>query len=68
MRYCKSCLQPDTRPNTIFEEGICPACIYSDKQSKRNENELGYIDPISSFKTYIRSYLDDSKEENCILE
>lgn len=29
MIYCKSCLQPDTRPNTRFnEEGICPACEY----------------------------------------
>lgn len=29
MKYCKSCLQPDTRPNTRFtDEGICPACHY----------------------------------------
>lgn len=29
MRYCKSCLQPDTRPNTRFSKsGDCPACEY----------------------------------------
>ena len=29
MKYCKHCLQPDTRPNTVFsEDGICPACTY----------------------------------------
>ncbi len=29
MKYCKKCLQPDTRPNTVFTEGgICPACVY----------------------------------------
>jgi len=29
MKYCKLCLQPDTRPNSRFnEEGICPACHY----------------------------------------
>lgn len=29
MKYCKNCLQPDTRPNTIFTSfGICPACNY----------------------------------------
>jgi N-acetyl sugar amidotransferase len=29
MKYCKSCLQPDTRPNTHFnEDGVCPACSY----------------------------------------
>ena len=32
MKYCKKCLQPDTRPNTQFtEDGICPACNYFDK-------------------------------------
>lgn len=29
MKYCKKCLQPDTRPNTKFsDDGICPACDY----------------------------------------
>ena len=29
MKYCKHCLQPDTRPNTRFtDEGVCPACDY----------------------------------------
>ncbi|OUU22489.1 MAG: LPS biosynthesis protein [Candidatus Endolissoclinum sp. TMED37] len=29
MKYCKSCLQPNTRPNSEFNnEGICPACKY----------------------------------------
>lgn len=29
MRYCKICLQTDTRPNIVFDEnGICPACNY----------------------------------------
>lgn len=29
MKYCKLCLQTDTRPNTFFNaEGVCPACDY----------------------------------------
>jgi len=29
MKYCKLCLQPDTRPNTHFSDGgVCPACEY----------------------------------------
>jgi N-acetyl sugar amidotransferase len=29
MIYCRTCLQPDTRPNTRFDKhGICPACRY----------------------------------------
>ena len=33
MKYCKKCLQPDSRPNIVFadEEDICPACNYFDK-------------------------------------
>ena len=32
MKYCKKCLQPDTRPNTTFtDDGICPACNYFHK-------------------------------------
>lgn len=32
MKYCKRCLQPDTRPNTDFTvEGICPACDYFER-------------------------------------
>ena len=29
MRYCFSCLQPDTRPGTLFNDGKCPACLFS---------------------------------------
>ena len=29
MRYCPICLQPDTRPNSSFDDdGRCPACVY----------------------------------------
>ena len=29
MKYCCRCVQPDTRPNTVFSAaGICPACDY----------------------------------------
>jgi N-acetyl sugar amidotransferase len=29
MNYCKLCLQPNTRPGTIFTaNGVCPACAY----------------------------------------
>jgi N-acetyl sugar amidotransferase len=32
MKYCKRCLQPDTRPNSKFNDlGICPACDYFER-------------------------------------
>ncbi len=31
MKYCKKCLQVDTRPGTKFDDkGVCPACNYFD--------------------------------------
>lgn len=30
MRYCKKCVQPDTRPGIKFDEyGVCPACRFA---------------------------------------
>lgn len=32
MRYCKKCLQPDTRPGILFDEnGVCAACNYQEQ-------------------------------------
>jgi N-acetyl sugar amidotransferase len=32
MRYCKKCVQPDTRPSIVFDdEGVCMACRYSEE-------------------------------------
>ena len=34
MKFCKNCLQPDTRPGTVFTDiGLCPACSYSNSLS-----------------------------------
>lgn len=30
MKYCRKCVQPDTRPGIIFDEnGVCPACHFA---------------------------------------
>ena len=35
MKYCKLCLQPDTRPNEVFSnQGICFACINYSKNKE----------------------------------
>jgi len=46
MKYCKKCLQPDTRPGIYFNENqICGACLYEDEKAsidwaKREEDLL----------------------------
>ena len=35
MKYCKKCLQPDTRPGIVFNEnGVCYACLYEESKEK----------------------------------
>ncbi len=50
MRYCKRCLQPDTRPNVVFDdEQICFACRYEESKAtidwdKRHEELVAIAD------------------------
>lgn len=64
IKFCKKCLQPDTRPNTKFsDEGICPACQYFDSLkdvdwSKRQEElkrivEFGKVNNYSGYDCII---------------
>ena len=40
MKYCKKCLQPDTRPGIVFnEEGICGACLWVEEKKKIDWNK-----------------------------
>lgn len=40
MKYCKKCVQPDTRPTIKFdEEGVCPACRFAVQADKIDWSE-----------------------------
>ncbi len=55
MRYCKRCLQPDTRPGIVFDdEQICFACRY--EESKKT------ID-WAAREAELRSFAEEAKEE-----
>ena len=42
MKYCKKCVQPDTRPGVLFdEEQVCYACRY--EESKENPAFAGQM-------------------------
>lgn len=34
MLYCKKCLQPNTRPSIVFDDGICGACLWEQERQK----------------------------------
>ena len=40
MRYCKKCLQPDTRPGILMnDEGVCYACLYEESKAAGDWDE-----------------------------
>ncbi|MEM1156924.1 MAG: N-acetyl sugar amidotransferase [Verrucomicrobiota bacterium] len=38
--YCKKCVEPNTRPNSFFnEDGVCPACLYAESLAQVDWDE-----------------------------
>jgi N-acetyl sugar amidotransferase len=53
MKYCKICLQPDTRPNSFFtDDGFCPACIYFEETMK----DIIWENRLEEIKGFIKNY------------
>ncbi len=53
MKYCKLCIQPNTRPNSYFgEDGICPACTYHHKVSVTADYDERFEDLIKLLEPY----------------
>lgn len=68
MKYCAKCLQPDSRPNTFFnQDGICPACEFSARGVNSNWSKPKYDLSIPSFKDYIKPFLTERDGFNCCL-
>lgn len=55
MRYCKTCLQPDTRLNAVFNHDcICPACVdYKRSKSVDWAERFEIIENLSKFAKWI---------------
>ena len=67
MRYCKLCVQPNTRPNSYFTTaGICPACDYNKKSKKINWNKR--LDLLKKIvKKYKVKNLNNFDSYDCII-
>ena len=53
MRFCKKCLLPDTKPDLIFYDNVCAACINYEKHKqidwdKRKEELIKILDKYRS--------------------
>jgi N-acetyl sugar amidotransferase len=68
MRYCKSCLFPDTKPDIYFdEEGICDACRSAKKKHNHQEG-IDWSSREKEFKEIIEKYRSkDGSKYDCIV-
>ena len=63
MKYCKKCLQPDTRPGIKFSSnGMCPACIYFESYKGINWEERTQI-----LIHLVDKYRNPSAQYDCII-
>ena len=62
MKRCKHCYMPDTRPNTLFKDGVCGACHSKDKQTQVDWNKRG-----NTFEEICSKYRHENHEYDCII-
>jgi len=63
MKYCTECLYPDTKPDLIFENGVCNACINFQKRENIdwNKRKEEFIEIFKKYKS------NDSTNWDCII-
>jgi len=55
IKFCKKCIMPDSRPRIVFDEnGICNACLHSEKKNKINwaDREKEFLKLIEEIKSH----------------
>lgn len=61
MKYCKKCVQSDTRPNIYFnEDGVCGACLYQEEV----ENKINWEEREKELREIAERAKVKSKENN----
>lgn len=54
MKYCKKCLQPDTRPGIFFsKDGVCGACLY--EEQKKNIDWSKRLDELHNIAEWAKN-------------
>lgn len=64
MRYCKKCIIPDTRPETVFDEnGVCDAC----KSAARKHEGIDWKKREEEMFKLLENYRSDGSWYDCII-
>ena len=60
IKFCKKCIMPDSRPRIVFDEnGICNACLHSEKKNKINwvDREKEFLKLIEEIKSHSKNQM-----------
>ena len=64
MRYCKKCIMPDTRPETVFdEEGVCDAC----RSAEKKHDTIDWAEREKELFKVLEKYRSDGSWYDCII-
>ena len=68
MKYCRTCLTPDTRPRIVFTNGICNACLYAEKVRNSQINFKNRANELNSLIEKIKQTSKENKlDYDCII-
>jgi len=66
INYCKTCLNPSTRPNIFFDDkGICPVCVYEREKATQSIDWDKRWEEIQRIKQYGREHTKSTHD--CIV-
>ena len=68
MKYCTTCLTPDTRPQLVITDGICSACRYAEKQRQNIIDYDARSKELEKFIERIKNFsLKNKANYDCII-
>ena len=63
MIFCNKCIMPTTRPEQVFENGICDACSSMEDKHKK----IDWHDREKEFEEILKKYRGDGSKYDCII-
>lgn len=63
MQYCRKCIMPTTRPEQVFEDGVCDAC----KSAIDKHDLIDWTQREKEFEDILSNYRGDGSKYDCII-
>lgn len=63
MEYCKECIVPSTRPEQVFNDGVCDAC----HSSKSKNTDINWDKRLEEFESILSKYRGNGENYDCII-